>query len=122
MVQPATEDEPVGRLGVAQRSSAQLAMLQDFGVTNPDLGSGGALHDEPDPADEVLAEVDDAPSRRRGQDFDGSDNVLTANLRTDVRLEMCVSNSMSGPYTGTGLGVGVNGTYHSSLRRRASIV
>ena len=33
----AAEDEPVGRLGVAQRADAELAVLEHLGVPEPDL-------------------------------------------------------------------------------------
>ena len=50
---------PVGRLGVAQRTGAELAVLDDLGV--PELHGVAAtpVRRDPQPADQVLAEVQD---------------------------------------------------------------
>ena len=122
----AAEDEPVGRLRVAEWPSAQLAVLQHLGVTDPDLAPCRARTvNRTQPTRFWPKSTMVRPDGER-QDLDGRDHVLTANLRTDVGLEDAVSNSMVRTgYSGTTWNmfwVGVNGTYHSCLRRRASIV
>ena len=54
----------VGGLGGAQRLGAELAVLEHLGVTQRDRGARRAVTRELDPADEVLAEVDDRATGR----------------------------------------------------------
>ena len=56
---------PIRRLRVPQRPRAELAVFQHLGVTERDDRAGRAFHREPDPADEVLAEVEHGAPRRR---------------------------------------------------------
>ena len=69
----AAQDVAVGGERGAQRARAELAVLQHLGVLDRDLGALRAVHRDADPADEVLAEVDQRLARRRGGDLlDGS--------------------------------------------------
>ena len=61
----------VGRLGGAQRADAELAVLEHLGVAERDLVARRAAADpQPDPADEVLPEVDERRAGRRRADLD----------------------------------------------------
>ena len=54
----------------AQRPHAELAVLEHLGVPDGDLGAGRPVgQGEADPADQVLAEVDQRLARRRGRDL-----------------------------------------------------
>ena len=57
-VHTAAQDEPVGRLRVTQRAYAELALLQHLRMPDPDLRAARPLHGEPQPAHQVLPEVD----------------------------------------------------------------
>ena len=68
---------------VAQRAGAELAVLEDFGVTQRDRRAGRSPRTrDAQPADEVLAEVDDRPAARRCRDRNRRDFLDAANRRT----------------------------------------
>ena len=82
---PAAQDEVVGCLRGSQRPGAQLVVLQHLGVANRDRCAGWAPYAELQPADEVLAEVDQRLAGRGGPDLDRLQLLLTADGRADVR-------------------------------------
>jgi hypothetical protein len=59
----------VGGGGVAQRPHAEFAVFEDFGVAERNDCSLLTAHPDPEPADKVLAEVQDGCPGGRGQDF-----------------------------------------------------
>lgn len=63
-VDPTRENKLIGRLRVAERPDAQLAVLEDLCVTDADDVPAGALHPKPEPAHEVLPEVHENTTRR----------------------------------------------------------
>lgn len=58
----AAQGVAVGGGGVPQRARAQLAAFEDLGVAQGDRASRLAPDAEAQPADEVLAEVEDRPA------------------------------------------------------------
>ena len=86
VVAPA-EHEPVGGLGGPQRADAQLAVLEHLRVPQRDLVARLAAHREAQPADQVLPEVDQRPSRRRGPDLDRAPALVTDHGWSDVRRQ-----------------------------------
>ena len=83
----AAEHEPVGRVRGAQGPDAELAVLEDLGVAQGDLLTGLAADGEAQPADEVLAEVDQRPPGRRGPDLDGRRALVPHDGWPDVRRQ-----------------------------------
>src|SRR5690606_16843178 len=64
-------DVPVRRRRVAERFHAELAILEDLGVSQDDLGAGRSGEVNSQAADEVLPEIEDGAARRRLPDVDG---------------------------------------------------
>ena len=83
---PPGEDEPVGRGRLAQRPGAQLAVLEHLGVAEHDLGAGGPGHAQPEPAHEVLPEVEDGLARGRRDHLDDGELFEPTDERRDPRL------------------------------------
>ena len=80
------EREPVGRLSLAKRPRSELAVLEHLGVAQHDLGAGRARHPHPQPADEVLPEVEDRLAGRRRDHLDDRKLLEPADERRHAGL------------------------------------
>jgi hypothetical protein len=83
----AAQREAIGRGGAAQRTRAELVVLEHLGVTQGDDAAGLAAHRDAHPAHEVLTVVEEHPAAGRRGDRDGRELLLAAYGRADVGLE-----------------------------------